>query len=147
MPPSLNETNVILIPKNLSAKKVEDYRPIVLCNVYYKVISKLLSLRLKPVLQEIISENQSAFIHGRAITDNILITHKVLQFLKTSQAQKQCTMAVKMDMSKAYDCVEWKFVEKVMKRLGFGPKWINWVMQCITTVSYSYLINDSVYGK
>lgn len=55
-------------------------------------------------------------------------------------------MAVKMDMSKAYDIVEWKFTAQVMKRLGFHEKWIKWIMQCITSVSYSYLINDSVYG-
>ncbi|XP_013679777.1 uncharacterized protein LOC106384346 [Brassica napus] len=116
MPPSLNETHVRLIPKIQGAKKVEEYRPIALCNVYYKVISKLLSLRLKPILKEIISENKSAFIHGRAITDNVLITHEVLQYLKTSQAKKQCSMAVKMDMSKAYDRVEWDFIAQVMSR-------------------------------
>ena len=55
-------------------------------------------------------------------------------------------MAVKMDMSKAYDRVEWNFLSQVMTRLGFHTKWINWIMQCVTTVSYSYLINDSVYG-
>ena len=93
--PTLNETHVRLIPKIHSAKRVDEYRPIALCNVYYKIISKLLSLRLKPVLSSIISENQSAFIPGRAITDNVLITHEVLQYLKTSQAQKQCALAVK----------------------------------------------------
>lgn len=147
MPPSLNKTHVRLIPKIQGAKKVEEYRPIALCNVYYKVISKLLSLRLKPILKESISENQSAFIHGRAITDNVLITHEVLQYLKTSQAKKQCSMAVKMDMSKAYDRVEWDFIAQVMSRQGFHSKWINWVMQCITSVSYSFLISNSVFGK
>lgn len=147
MSPTLNETHIRLIPKTHGAKRVEEYRPIALCNVYYKVISKLLSLRLKPVLNSIISENQSAFIPGRAITDNVLITHEVLQFLKTSQAKKQCSMAVKMDMSKAYDRVEWDFVSQVMTQMGFHHKWINWVMQCITSVSYSFLINDSVYGS
>ncbi|XP_048599212.1 uncharacterized protein LOC125579275 [Brassica napus] len=56
-------------------------------------------------------------------------------------------MAVKMDMSKAYDRVEWDFLAQVMTRLGFHSRWINWVMQCVTTVSYSFLINDSIYGK
>lgn len=147
LPPTLNETHIRLIPKTLSAKRVEEYRPIALCNVLYKIISKLLSLRLKPVLHSIISENQSAFIPGRAITDNVLITHEVLQYLKTSQAQKHCSMAVKMDMSKAYDRVEWDFIAQVMSRLGFPNKWINWVMQCVSIVSYSFLINDSIYGR
>ncbi|XP_048615609.1 uncharacterized protein LOC125588345 [Brassica napus] len=142
----INKTYVRLIPKSLDAKRVEDYRTIALCNVYYKIISKLLSLRLKPVLSSIISENQSAFIPGRIISDNVLITHEVLQFLKTSKAVKKCTMAVKTDMSKAYDRVEWKFIEQVLRRLGFHEIWTNWLLQCISTVSYSYLINDTVYG-
>lgn len=142
----INHTYVRLIPKNLEAKRVEDYRPIALCNVYYKIISKLLSILLKPVLSSIISENQSAFIPGRSISDNVLITHEVLQFLKTSKAEKRCTMVVKTDMSKAYDRLEWKFISQVLQRLGFHSIWINWIMECITTVSYSYLINDNVYG-
>ena len=100
--------------KKAGAKRVAGYRPIALCNVYFKIISKVLSLRLKPVLNMIISENQSAFILGRAITDNVLITHEVLQFLKHSKAEKNCTMAVKTDMSKAYDRIEWKFIEQVL---------------------------------
>ncbi|XP_018487967.1 uncharacterized protein LOC108858552 [Raphanus sativus] len=144
--PSQNVTHVRLIPKIVGAKRVADYRPIALCNIYFKIISKLLSIRLKPVLHSIISENQPAFIPGRAISDNILITHEVLQYLKTSKAQKKCTMAVKTDMSKAYDRVEWKFIAQLLQRLGFHEKWINLIMQCVTTVSYTYLINDSVKG-
>lgn len=79
-----------------------DYRHIALCNVFFKIISKLLALRLKPLLHIIVLENQSAFILGRAIADNILLTHEVLQFLKTSKAKKRYTMAVKTYMSKAY---------------------------------------------
>lgn len=143
---TVNHTYVRLIPKNLEATTAADFRPIALCNIYYKIISKLLSLRLKKVLSSIISENQSAFIPGRSITDNVLITHEVLHYLKTTTAKKQCSMTVKTDMSKAYDRLEWKFVAKVMERLGFHSKWIGWIMECISTVSYSYLINDSVYG-
>lgn len=144
--PSQNETHVRLIPKSTGAKRVADYRPIALCNVYFKIISKMLALRLKPVLSMIISENQSALITGRAISDNVLITHEVLQYLKTSTAQKRCTMAVKTDMFKAYDRVEWDFIRQVFKRLGFHDKWTNLIMQCLTTVSYSYLINETAQG-
>ena len=85
---SQNETLVRLIPKIKGVKRMADYRPIALCNVFFKIISKMLSIRLKPVLETIIPENQSAFTSGRAISDNVLITHEVLQYLKKSQAEK-----------------------------------------------------------
>lgn len=147
LPSSMNKTFVRLIPKIQTASKVEEYRPIALCNVFFKIISNLLSLRLKPMLSSIISEHQSAFIPARAISDNVLITHEVLHFLKASKAEKRCTMTVKTDMSKAYDRIEWHFIAKVLKRLGFHDIWTNWIMQCVTTVTYSYLVNDTSYGE
>ena len=143
MPTGINATHVRLIPKTHTAKTVAEFRPIALCNVYYKVISKILSLRLRPILGDIISESQSAFLPGRAISDNVLITHEVLHYLKTSEAQINCFMAVKTDMSKAYDRLEWSFIKAVFERLGFSAIWVNWIMQCISTVSYSFLINDT----
>ena len=142
IPFAINETHFRLIPKISCPKSVSDYRPIALCTVYYKVISKLLSIRLKPVLQGIISENQSAFVPGRAISDNVLITHEVLHYLKVSGATKHCTMAVKSDISKAYDRLEWSFIREVLERMGFHHTWVNWMLQCISTVSYSFLINN-----
>lgn len=90
LPSKINETHVRLIPKMLSARTVAEYRPISLSNVYYKIISKMLTRRMQPLLEKIISEKQSAFVPGRAISDNVLITHEVLHFLKTSKAQKRC---------------------------------------------------------
>jgi len=106
MPPASNTTHVRLIPKVTGAKLVSEYWPIALCNLLYKVIMKILSLRLKPILQDIISETQSAFVPGRAISDNIHITHEILHTLKMSEAEIHCSMVVKTDMSKAYDRLE-----------------------------------------
>lgn len=107
----------------------------------------ILSLRLKPVLQSLIGETQSAFIKGRAISDNVLITHELLHYLKTSEAKVNCSMAVKTDMSKAYDRLEWKFIRMVFEQLGFNETWVDWIMSCISTVSYSFLIDDTIHGR
>ena len=147
MPDGINETHIRLIPKGEGTWTVADYRPIALCNVYYKIISKLLTRRLHPILSNLISENQSAFVPNRAISDNVLITHEVLHFLKTSQASKRCSMAVKTDMSKAYNRLEWNFIELVLKRMGFHQKWIQLILQCVTTISFSFLINDAAKGR
>lgn len=143
----INETHIFLLPKIPGPKSPSEFRPIALCNVRYKIITKVLTLRLQRFLDGIISEHQSAFVPGRAIQDNILITHETLHYLKVSEATKRCSMVVKTDMSKAYDRIEWSFLEKVLQKIGFDAVWINWIMECVSIVSYAYLINGSPYGQ
>lgn len=107
--PRQTETHLRLIPKGMGAHRVSDYQPIALCNTHYKIIAKILSKRLQPLLQVLISPSQSAFVPGRAITDNVLITHEVLHYLRQSDTRKHVSMAVKTDMSKAYDRIKWSF--------------------------------------
>lgn len=146
-PPKLNVTHIRLIPKVLSPKKVSDYRPIALCYVFYKIVAKILTKRLQAILPEIILEHQSAFVPGRAISDNVLITHETLHFLRSSQAKKHGEMVVKMDMSKAYDRIEWDFLKAVLVRMGFHDICICWILECVSTVSYTFLINGSPQGN
>ena len=101
--PSLNHTFVTLIPKTKSSEKVTEYRLISLCNVIYKLISKVLANRLKKILPHVISNTQSAFVPGRLIMDNILITFETLHYMHNKRAGKVGAMALKLDMSKAYD--------------------------------------------
>ncbi|CAA7021479.1 unnamed protein product [Microthlaspi erraticum] len=82
------------------------------------------------------------YVPGRAISDNILITHEVLHYLKRSGATKRCSMAVKTDLSKAYDRLEWSFISAVLERLGFHAKWINMIL-----VSYAFLVNGAAQGS
>ena len=137
----INRTNITLIPKINSPSRLSDFRPISLCNVVYKLVSKILANRLKIILPQIITENQSAFLSERLITDNVLVAFKLMHYLEHKKAGKENFMAVKLDMSKAYDCVEWGFIEKVMEKMGFHENWIKLIMKCITTVSYSVIIN------
>ncbi|KAF5481359.1 hypothetical protein F2P56_002016 [Juglans regia] len=120
-----------------------DFRPISLCNVAYKIMSKVLANRLKKFLNALISPNQSAFIPGKLITDNIMVAYEVLHSMKARKKGKVGNMAIKLDMSKAYDRIEWCYLEAVMGKLGFCRKWIELIMKCVTTVSYSVLINGS----
>lgn len=123
MPEGWNDTIISLIPKVDKPEKVTDLRPISLCNVVYKIVSKVLSSRLRRVLNEVITPNQSTFVLGRLISDNILIAYEVTHYLLNKREGEQSYAAVKLDMSKAYDQVEWCFLAKMMKQMGFCEQW------------------------
>ncbi|XP_019159989.1 PREDICTED: uncharacterized protein LOC109156592 [Ipomoea nil] len=143
MPDKLNETNIILIPKKKTPEMVSDYRPIALSNVVYRVMAKMITARMKPLMENIISESQSAFISGRLITDNILIAAEVGHYLNSKQCGLTGWGALKLDMAKAYDRMEWSFLQRMLRALGFDERWIELLMMCVTTVSYSVLVNGS----
>ncbi|XP_062028884.1 uncharacterized protein LOC133744870 [Rosa rugosa] len=125
--------------------QVSDLRPIALCNVLYKICSKVVANRLKKILSHLISPFQSAFIPGRLITDNTLIANKVSHYIHTCMSSEG-VMSLKLDMSKAYDRMEWKFLEAVLLRFGFAESWVRIIMQCVSTVRYSFLINGQPKG-
>ena len=143
----INRTNITLVPKTKSPSKMTEFRPISLTNIVYKLISKVLANRLKAILPQIIIENQSAFLYERLITDNVLVAFELMHYLDHKKDGKECYMSIKLDMFKAYDRVEWSFIEWVMEKMGFHEKWISLIMHCITTVSYSILINSVAYGS
>jgi hypothetical protein len=122
---------------------VSDFRPISLCNVLYKIIAKAIANRLKLVLDKIISPFQSAFVPERLITNNILVAYETLHTMSKRMKGKKGYMAIKLDMSKAYDWVDWFFLEAMMRKLGFSDQWVQLVMRCVSSVSYAVLFNGS----
>lgn len=145
-PSDLNNTNVVLIPKKDNACLLKDFRPIALCNVLYKVMAKVLANRMKNILPTLISEKQSAFVPGRCITDNILVAFEVIHHMRGEKKTQEGSVALKLDISMAYDRVNWGYLKKRMYDLGFCLKWISWMMRCVSTVSYEVCFNGTSVG-
>ena len=124
-----------------------DFRLISLCNVIYKIISKVLVNRLKLILPQINTSSQSAFVPGRLITDNVLVAYETLHVMHVRKKGKKGALALKFDVNKAYDRVEWDFLKGMMIKLGFLEVWVDRVTKCVSTPSFSVRINGKAYGN
>ncbi|RVW43416.1 Transposon TX1 uncharacterized 149 kDa protein [Vitis vinifera] len=140
---SLNATFLVLIPKKVGAEALGDYRPISLVGSLYKWLAKVLANRLKKVVGKVVSKAQGAFVEGRQILDAVLIANEAIDStLKNNESGILC----KLDIEKAYDKVDWNFILTIMEKMGFGEKWIRWIQWCISTASFSVMINGTPTG-
>jgi hypothetical protein len=143
IPEGFCDSVIVLILKVANPEHLKFFRPISLCNVLYKIASKVLANRLKVILPMVISDHQSAFVPGRLIIDNALIAYECLHTIRKQKA-KRPYFALKIDMMKAYDRVEWAYLHGCLEKLGFAQDWITSVMRCVTNVRYAARINGEL---
>ncbi|GFY91064.1 hypothetical protein Acr_07g0012600 [Actinidia rufa] len=131
----INHAVLALIPKSKNADRVEEFKPIACCNVIYKVISKLIVTRLVGVLPSIIDPAQAAFVQKKSMKYNIFLLQELLRQYGRKRSSPRCILNV--DLRKAFDTLDWDFVQDMLSALQFPPKFIEWIMTCISSTSYS----------
>ncbi|KAL9673805.1 hypothetical protein QQ045_030067 [Rhodiola kirilowii] len=144
MPEGINSAYLALILKVKNASLPSDFRPISCCNVMYKIVSSLLANRLRPVLDYLVDQSQAAFVKGRNIAYNISLVQELLCKYNQKHLSKRCML--KIDITKAYDIVDWNFLKSILDLFGFPIKFVHWIMSCVSSAKFSVLINGSLEG-
>ncbi|KAG5224356.1 RNA-directed DNA polymerase, eukaryota, Reverse transcriptase [Salix suchowensis] len=144
MPRCINTTRIILIPKVETPGHLNDYRPISCCSVIYKCISKIIAKRIKASLGTVISKSQSAFLPGRNISEAIFLVQELMHNYHRQGGIPRC--AIKVDLRKAFDTLNWNFIIQALGKVGIHPTVINWIRVCITTPSFTVNINGEDHG-
>eukprot|EP00253_Pinus_taeda_P003035 PITA_03035 len=135
-----NSTFIALIPKKDDPESFEYFRPISLCNCIYKIISKVIALRIAPILSRNISMEQFGFLDGRQIHEAIGVAQEVIHSVKM---KKNKGAVLKIDLSKAYDRISWLYLRMLLTHVGFSYPFVSWIMGCITNVSFAVLVNGA----
>jgi hypothetical protein len=131
-------TFLTLIPKTNRPRSFDDFRPISLCNLCYKIISKIIANRLKPFMSRSISCEQLGFLKGRHIQEAIGTTHEIIHNIKKKNLK---SLIVKLDLRKAYDYIDWDQLRLILLKIGLGLQMTNWIMSCVTSSSFAVLVN------
>jgi hypothetical protein len=135
---SLNSTFLVLIPKENNSISFNDFRPISLCNLIYKIISKVISNRIKLFLERSLSAEHLGFLKGRIIRDAIGVAHESIHNIKQ---KNQKALILKLDLKKAFDNIDWDFLRLILHTVGFGDKFTDWIMSCVSSANFRVLIN------
>jgi hypothetical protein len=136
----INATFVALIPKSDEPKSMDNFRLVSLCNCIYKVVSKVIARRIKSILSDKLSREQFGFLEGKQIHKAIEVAREVMHHVKMRKVEGAI---LKIDLSKACGLISWLYIGMLLTHLGFKVPFINWVMCCLTTVSFAVLINGS----
>ena len=140
----VNSTIIAMVPKIPGADKLTGFRPISLCNTVYKVISKIIVSRLKGITPRTVQNNQVGFVKGRLLCENILLASElVADFNKPGPVNKGC---LQIDITKAFDIVDWRFLLNILKAFQLPEIFINWIRLCVTSPHYSVALNGELVG-
>jgi hypothetical protein len=140
LPKSFTSYFVALIPKVNSSFELGDFRPISLLGCLYKIIAKVLTARLARVMDRLVASTQLAFLKGRQLVDGVVVVNEVVDLVK--RTGRSCII-FKVDFEKAYDSVDWSFLDYMLVRFGFCSKWRDWIRACVFSGNMSVLINGS----
>ncbi|XP_061375716.1 uncharacterized protein LOC133317851 [Gastrolobium bilobum] len=141
----VNQTLICFIPKTECPDSISNFRLISLCNVSYKILTKLLANRLKDFMPSWISPNQCSFISGRHGSDNVIIAQEVVHSMKKRKCAKGW-MAIKLDLEKAYDRLNWQFIHDTLIDLGLPDILIRLIDSCVSSSTMNLLWNGNTTG-
>jgi hypothetical protein len=136
----INKTFIALIPKKEQPIIPQDFRPISLCNVIYKIIAKSLGNRIKPHLPNAIDQAQATFIFDRHISSNVIITQEIIHSFNLKTWNHKAFL-LKIDLAKAFDRLEWQFIQSALQRQGYHQHFINLIYACISSPTFLVLVN------
>ena len=142
--PNMNSNLLILIPKVQGADRLDNFRPIALANFQFKIITKILGDRLGTIAPKIMSTHQRGFIPGRSIQDCIMIASEAINMLHRKTYGGN--MAIKIDIRKAFDTINWKFLLHVLKCFGFNQIFCDWILTILHSAKLSININGKAVG-
>jgi hypothetical protein len=128
------------VPGNMNSTFLADFRPILLCNCVYKIVSKVIALGLKPVLSSYISEEQFGFLQGSQIREAIGSAQELIHSIKSCHI---LAVVLKMEFSKAYDRVSWLYLHLLFIHISFSLSLVRRIMGCVTSSNFAILINGS----
>ena len=140
LPPKTNDALLVLIAKVSKPERMSQFRPISLCDVLFKIITKIMVIRLKKLMPKLIGPTQSSIILGRLSADNIVVVQEAVHSMRRKKGRKGW-MLLKLDLEKAYDRVRWDFLEDMLKAARLPGALVHWIMQCVTGPSMSVLWN------
>lgn len=123
----------------MKPERITQFRPISLCNVFFKTITKAMVIRLKGIINKLIEPAQASFIPGRLSTDNIVVVQEAVSMRR--KKGRRGWMLLKLDLEKAYDRIRWDFLEDTLRAAGLPDNWVTWILQCVKGPSMNILWN------